>query len=246
MRRTPSVRPPYRVPLAQSSAVNAVSSRRRRRARSATPPRTRAAPVAVRPATAAPVTGSPPPAAPPPGLVSTGVEPSGEPGEDGGGVDGDGVSSPPAGQVWVRLNVAAVPVMTAVAPVSVHPAGVAIHALLAPLSVTIAPPSAGIVRVTTPPGVPNVAVTETKSPVSLPPGRTNTQTSAPACGPPPKFGSQSFDPYPAAVVGTLPGLTPIAVSAHAGEPAPNPITIAAPAVAARRRSGPAPMASPQV
>jgi hypothetical protein len=45
-------------------------------------------------------------------------------------VDGEGLGLPDAGQVWVRLKNRAVPVMVAVAPVSVQPAGVTIHALL--------------------------------------------------------------------------------------------------------------------
>ena len=81
------------------------------------------------PVVAVPVTGSPPVGE----VLGDGTDDV--PGSDGTGVgvdsgdgeadaDGDG-DDVPAGQVWVRLNDVAVPVTTAVAPVSVHPAGVA-------------------------------------------------------------------------------------------------------------------------
>src|SRR5437899_2025531 len=64
----------------------------------------------------------------------------------------------------------------------------------------------------------NVAVSETKSPLSAcMPGKTKTQTSELGYGPPPKLVSTHFSPgNPAAVVGTLPGLMKIVVFASAG------------------------------
>jgi len=107
-------------------------------------------------------------------------------------VEGDGLGEPDAGQVWVRLKKSAVPVITAVAPVNVQPAGVTIQAFEVcgpPLSKL--PGLAALVIVTLP-FAPKLAVTDTKSPLTLCwPGRTNTQTSWPANGPPPWFASHS-------------------------------------------------------
>jgi hypothetical protein len=153
------------------------------------PPATRATPRTAIETVAVPVTGRPPPPEPAPDDPETdtpgdpGVDVVGDSESEGAGV-GDSVPPPPAGQVWVRLNFSAVPVTTAVAPVRVHPAGVMIQALLVPLSVTMSPPSVGMVSE---PFAPKTAVTETKSPtLSCSPGRTKTHTSLSAKGPPPK------------------------------------------------------------
>jgi hypothetical protein len=158
----------------------------------------------------------------------------GEPLEDSDGlgdgeplVDADGLGDgpgPEAGQVWVRLKKDADPVMDAVALFRVQPDGVVIHAFEVagpPLAKSPGSPAAVIVIV---PWPPKSAVTDVKSPLlECWPGRTNTHTSSPIYGPPPWLASQVWLPYPAAVVGTLPELMPMGVSAQASVVRPKPI-----------------------
>ncbi|MEU8299406.1 hypothetical protein AB0C04_19260, partial [Micromonospora sp. NPDC048909] len=130
-------------------------------------------------------------------------------GASGDGVTGDGVTGDGAVVGWVLaahvrmcIETAASPVITALASVSVHPAGSRIHALLVPWSLTMAPPSAGMVRVTVPSFGPlQVPVTVTNRPEVDMPNRSKTQTSSLGNGPPPRLRSQSWM-GPAAAVGT--------------------------------------------
>jgi hypothetical protein len=113
----------------------------------------------------------------------------------------------------------AVPVITAVALTKVQPASVTIQAFAAagpPLAKLPGSRAAVMVLV---PLAPKSAVTDTKSPLtSCEPGRMKIQTSLPGYGPPPWFGSQIWVGNPAAVVGTVPGLMLIVLSAQAGDP----------------------------
>src|SRR5205814_5447607 len=143
------------------------------------------APSASSPPTAAPVTGSPPPGPPAPPVapaVALAVALAvGLAVRVGDGVGVPSVDPPLAGQVCDStkksfLSVAA-PVTSAVPLSSVQPAGVSANALLVPLSSMI--PAAPTVTVC-PPEKCSVSETNTRG-LS---GRTNSQPSLPATGPP--------------------------------------------------------------